>query len=189
MLIDTAIDYIISASLPVLEVCDSLPQWCVLHTRSHCEQLVHDQLVAKGFQLFLPKVEMWSRQAGIRKVIHTPLFPGYLFLHHRMEKCSYIEVRKARGLVNILRERGDKLAVIPDAEIDSIRTVVQSQLPVLPHPYLREGQKVRIVHGPLAGTEGILLQTKTDKGLLILSVNLLQRSIAVKVDCTAVEAV
>jgi len=189
MLVDTATDFTISPSLPVLEVCDSLPKWCVLYTRSHCEQLVHDQLVAKGFQLFLPKVEMWSRQAGIRKVVHTPLFPGYLFLHHRMEKCSYVEVRKARGLVNILRERGDTLAVIPDAEIDSIRTVVQSQLPVLPHPYLREGQKVRIVYGPLTGTEGILLQTKMDKGLLILSVNLLQRSIAIKVDCTAVEVV
>ena len=134
MLVDTAIDFTISPSLPVPEVCDSLPQWCVLNTRSHFEQLVYDQLVAKGFHLFLPKVEMWSRQAGIRKVVHTPLFPGYLFLHHRMKKCSYIEVRKARGLVNVLRERGDKLAVIPDAEIDSIRTVVQSQLPVLPHP-------------------------------------------------------
>jgi transcription antitermination factor NusG len=105
-----------------------------------------------------------------------------------MEKCSYIEIRKARGLVNILRERWDKLAVVPDTEVDAIQSVVQSQVPVLPHPYLREGQKVRIVHGPLAGTEGILLQTNVDKGLLILSVNLLQRSIAVKVDCTAVEA-
>jgi len=131
---------------------------------------------------------MWSRRAGTRKVARTPLFPGYLFLHHTMEKCGYIEVRKARGLVSVLKERWDKLAIVPDTEIDSIRSVVQSQLPVLPHPYLREGQKVRIVHGPLAGTEGILLQTKTDKGLLILSVHLLQRSIAIKVDCTAVEA-
>src|SRR5215204_4498461 len=188
MLTGTATDFTISPSHPILEMRDSLPQWCVLYTRSHCEQLVYDQLVAKGFQLFLPKIEMWSRQVGIRRIVHTPLFPGYLFLHHTMEKCSYIEVRKARGLVNVLRERGDKLAVIPDAEIDSIRTVVQSQLPVLPHPYLRVGQKVRIVHGPLAGTEGILLQTESDKGLLILSVNLLQRSIVVKVDCTAVEA-
>jgi transcription termination/antitermination protein NusG len=188
MLTGTAIDFTISPSHPILEIRDSLPQWCVLYTRSHCEQLVHDQLVAKGFQLFLPKVEMWSRQAGIQKIVHTPLFPGYLFLHNRMEKRGYIEVRKARGLINVLRERGDKLAVIPDAEIDSIRTVVRSQVPVLVHPYLREGQKVRIIHGPLAGTEGILLQTESDKGLLILSVNLLQRSIAVKVDCTAVEA-
>ena len=105
-----------------------------------------------------------------------------------MGKCSYIEVRKARGLVNIVREGWDKLAVVPDPEIDAIQSVVQSQVPVLPHPYLREGQKVRIIHGPLTGTEGILLQTNTEKGLLILSVNLLQRSIAVKVDCTAVEA-
>ena len=188
MLTGTAIDFTISPSYPIHEVCNPAPQWHILYTRSHCEQLVHDQLVAKGFQLFLPKVEMWSRRAGTRRIARTPLFPGYLFLHHTMEKCSYIEVRKARGLVNILRERWDKLAVVPDTEIDSLQSVVQSQLPVLPQPYLREGQKVRIVHGPLAGTEGILLQTKTDKGLLILSVNLLQRSIAVKVDCTAVEA-
>jgi transcription termination/antitermination protein NusG len=188
MLTDTAIDRTISSSDPVYEICNSSPQWHVLYTRSHCEQLVHDQLVAKGFQLFLPKVEMWSRRRGARQIARMPLFPGYLFLYHTMEKCSYIEICKARGVVNILRERGDKLAVIPDAEIDSIQTVVRSELPVLPHPFLREGQKVRIVHGPLTGTEGILLQTKMDKGLLILSVNLLQRSIAIKIDCTAVEA-
>ncbi len=188
MLTNTAIDYTISPADPVSEVGNSFPRWHVLNTRSNCEQLVHDQLAAKGFRLFLPKVEMWSRRAGVKRVARTPLFPGYLFLHNAMGKCSYIEVRKARGLVNIVREGGDKLAVVPDPEIDAIQSVVQSQVPVLPHPYLREGQKVRIIHGPLTGTEGILLQTNTEKGLLILSVNLLQRSIAVKVDCTAVEA-
>jgi transcription termination/antitermination protein NusG len=188
MLADAATGYTASPSDPVSEFSNSSPRWHVLYTRSHCEQLVYDQLAAKGFRLFLPKVEMWSKKAGIKRIARTPLFPGYLFLHNTMGKCSYIEVRKARGLVNIVREGWDKLAVVPDPEIDAIQSIVQSQVPVLPHPYLREGQKVRIIHGPLTGTEGILLQTNTEKGLLILSVNLLQRSIAVKVDCTAVES-
>jgi transcription antitermination factor NusG len=65
---------------------------------------------------------------------------------------------------------------------------LQAELPVVAHPYLREGQRVRITQGPLAGVEGILLQTKLQKGLLVLSIDLLQRSVAVEVDCTAVVA-
>jgi len=134
-------------------------------------------------------IEKWSRRGGTQKVVRTPLFSGYLFLYHAIDKYSYIEVRKARGLVNILREEGSQLAVVPDAEIDSIRSVVQSKVPILSHPYLREGQKVRITYGALGGTEGILLKTNVDKGFLVLSVNILQRSLAVEIDCTAVEAV
>ena len=163
--------------------------WYVLHTHSRCEQLVYEQLVAKGFQLFLPTVEMWSRRARLQRVTRVPLFAGYLFLNHLMDKYSYVEVRKARGLVNILSESAGQLAVVPDSEINSIRSVILNKHPILAHPYLREGQKVRITSGVLAGVEGILLRTNIDKGLLILLVNLLQRGLAVEVDYTAVETV
>jgi transcription antitermination factor NusG len=116
------------------------------------------------------------------------MFPGYLFLRHAMDKLSYIDVRKARGLVRILGERWDRLSIIPDAEIDAIQTTLHASLPVIPHPYLREGQRVRITQGPLRGVEGILVQTKPAKGLLLLSVDLLQRSIAVEIDCSVVTA-
>jgi transcription antitermination factor NusG len=105
-----------------------------------------------------------------------------------MDKYSYVEIRKARGLVNILKEREDRLAVVPDTEIESVRAVVRSQTPILPYPYLCEGQKVRIVQGPLVNVEGVLIQTKPDKGLLVISIDLLQRSIAIEVDCTIVES-
>ena len=75
------------------------------------------------------------------------------------------------------------MAVIPDAEINAIRQVVEAKMPVLPHPFLRTGQLVRITRGPLAGVEGILSHSKPDKGLLVLSIELFQRSIAVEVDC------
>ncbi|MBI4526143.1 MAG: UpxY family transcription antiterminator [Deltaproteobacteria bacterium] len=161
-------------------------QWYALWTRSHCENLVCDQLAAKGFRPFLPIMSVWSRRGGLRQLSQVPLFPGYLFLRHAMDKSSYIEVRKSRGLVAILGERWDRLAVIPDEQIEAIRKVLRAQLPAVSHPYLREGQRVRIARGPLKDVEGILVRIKSDKGLLVVSIELLKRSIAVEVDCTLV---
>ena len=163
-------------------------QWYALWTRSHYEQLVHDQLVAWGFRPFLPTIAVWSRRDGIRRLIAVPMFSGYLFLNHAMDKASYVEIIKARGLVNILGERWDRLAVLPDAEIKAIQGAVAARLPIFPHPYLRDGQRVRITQGPLADVEGILVRAKPSKGLLVLSVELLRRSVAVEVDCTLVAA-
>jgi len=146
--------------------------------------MVCDQLAAKGFHAFLPKIEAWSRRGGVRHHIPVPMFPGYLFLHHAMELNSYIEVLKTRELVRVLGDGRDRLAVVPDAEIEAIQKVVQAHLPALPYPYLREGQRVRITEGPLTGVEGILVHTKPNKGLLVLSIELFQRSVAVEVDCT-----
>ena len=163
-------------------------EWYALYTHSHCEQLVHDQLRGKGFSVFLPKLDVWSQRSGKRYLARIPMFPSYLFLHHVMEKMSYIEICKARGLVRILGERWDCLGIIPNHEIEAIQTVLHGRLPVLPHPYLQEGQRVRITQGPLTGTEGIFIQSKPNKGLIVLSVDLLQRSVAVEIDCSVVTA-
>lgn len=163
-----------------------IPQWFAAWTRSHCEQLVHDQLTAKRFHAFLPTIKTWSRRAGIRHLVPVPMFPGYVFIRHQMDKSSHVEVLKTRGLVRILGERWDRLAPIADDEIEAIERIVSAELPVLPHPYLREGQRVRITDGPLAGVEGMLMRSKPTKGLLIVSVDLLQRSVAVEMDCTRV---
>ena len=164
--------------------------WYAMWTNSHCEQLVHDQLLAKGFDPFLPRVEIWSRRGGERRVISAPLFPGYLFLRQpAITKASHIDVCKSRGLVRVLGERWDRLEVVPDGEIGGIRTVLDARVPVMPHPYLRDGERVRILRGPLADVEGILVRTKPNKGLVVLRVALLRRSVAVEVDCTLVTRV
>jgi len=162
--------------------------WRVLWTRSNCEQLVHDQLAVKGYDLFLPTVDVWARRGGVRRRERAPLFSGYLFLRHAVDKASYLEVCKARGLVRVLGERWDQLEVVPDAEIGAIQKLVTSELPVFPYPYLREGQRVRITRGPLTNVEGILVRGNPKKGLLVVSVDLLQRSVAVHLDCTQLEA-
>lgn len=162
------------------------PKWYSLWTRSHCEQHVHDQLVARGFRPFLPKIDAWSTRGSVRHLIQVPMFPGYIFLRHTMDKASYVKVLEARGLVRILGERWDRLDAVPDAEIEAIQRILTARVPVLPYPFLREGQRVRITRGPLADVEGILVKSKPKKGLLILSVELLQRSVALEIDCTLV---
>jgi transcription antitermination factor NusG len=116
------------------------------------------------------------------------MFPGYLFLHHAIDKASYLAVCQATGLVRVLGERWDQLAVVPDGEIEAIQRVLRARLAVLPHPYLRHGQRVRITAGPLVDVEGILVRSKPNRGLLVVSIDMLQRSVAVEVDCTLVEA-
>src|SRR6267142_1434662 len=88
------------------------PQWYALWTHSNCEQLVHDQLAPKGFNVFLPRVRAWSRQGAKRKLVPSPMFPGYLFVEHLMDKNGYVEIVKTRGLVRILGERWDRLSPI-----------------------------------------------------------------------------
>jgi len=107
----------------------SAPQWHVLWTRSNCEQVVHAQLRTKGYELFLPLVGAWNRRRGMRCWSTMPLFPGYLFLRHAMDKYSYLDVCKVRGLVRLLGVRWDRLAVVPDRQIESVRRVLQSDSP------------------------------------------------------------
>jgi transcription termination/antitermination protein NusG len=161
-------------------------QWFALWTQSHCEQLVCDQLRSKRFETFLPTLREWSRRAGVRRLIPVPMFPGYLFVHHAIEKRSYIDIMSTRGVVRILGERWDRLAAIDDAEIDAIQRLNRSDLALQPYPYLREGHRVRIIQGPLTGVEGLLVRTKANRELLVLSVNLLNRSVAVELDCADV---
>ncbi len=165
---------------------ESQPGWHVLWTQSHCEQLVHDQLAGRGFEAFLPKINVWSRRGGRRHLVRQPMFPGYLFLRHALDKDAYIEVRKARGLVTVLGRTWDRLAVVPESEIESVRALSGSDLPSMPFPYLKDGMRVRIASGPLSGLEGILERRKEEKGFLVLSVEVLCRSVAVEVDCTSV---
>lgn len=139
--------------------------------------------------MFLPTIRIWSRRGGRRHVISVPMFPGYLFLHHAIDKHSYVQILQARGVVRILGERWDRLVPVDDAEVAALQQLVTIDVPVLPHPYLREGHRVRIADGPLSGLEGVLLQVKPSKGLLVVSVELLQRSVAVEVDCTRVVSI
>lgn len=164
------------------------PQWYAIWTKSHSEQLVADQLLARGLDIFLPKITVWSRSGGVRHAIRIPMFSGYLFVNANVDKNVYLDVIKARGVVRMLGDRWDSLSPISQPEIEALQQVVSSGLAVTPHSYLDEGQRVRITAGPLKGVDGILVENKSEKGILVLSVELLRRSVAVQIDCTWVAA-
>ena len=164
------------------------PQWYAIWTRSHFEQIVSDQLAARGFDLFLPKATAWTRRSDGPRAVDVPLFPGYLFVHHALDKYSHVEILKTRGVVRVLGHPPDHVTPVDEDQIAAIRQVVDAGLPIFPYKLPAAGDRVRIVAGPLAGVHGVFLRERRDKGLLIVSVNLLQRSVAVEIDCTNVEA-
>jgi len=91
------------------------PAWYAVWTQSHFEQSVSQQLSAKGFDAFLPEMNVWSKRNGDQHLIKVPMFPGYLFVRDEMDKNSYIEILKARGVVRILEDGWTRLTPVPDA--------------------------------------------------------------------------
>jgi len=167
---------------------DDLPLWYCLHTRSRHEEVVFQRLEEKKISSFLPKLEVWSRRKDRRKKIQKALFPGYVFVHEVMDPYHRLEILKTPGVVKILgNERGP--VAVPDIQIESIQKILGGKSAVSPFPYLKEGQIVRVVEGPLKGCEGFLLKIKEGREKLVISVDLLQRSVAVEIDGASVEPV
>ena len=160
--------------------------WYAVWTRSHCEQLVAQQLATRGFDAFLPETQTWSRRSGVPHLIRVPMFPGYLFVSSPMDKQRHVDVLGVRGVVRVLGEDGHRPTPIPDTQVDAIRRLVESNVAVLPHAHLTTGDRVRVVDGPLSGVEGIYLLDRAARGRLVLSIDLLGRSVAVEVDGHAV---
>ncbi len=170
------------------ELISVIPLWYCIHTRSRHEDVVYQRLTDKLIETFLPRLEVWSRRKDRKKKIQKALFPGYIFVHNALEAHDRLEILKTPGVVRVLgNERGP--VAVPDSQIESIQTVLNGKSAVTPFPYLREGQMVRVVYGPLKGSEGYLLKIKEGKEKLIISVDLLQRSVAVEIDGASVEPV
>ncbi len=98
------------------------------------------------------------------------MFPGYLFIHHGMEKKSYIEILNARGVVRVLEGGWNRLTPIADGEMEGIQRVVKAGVPVSPHLYFNQGDRVRVLDGPLTGLEGIFVRDKPNKRRLVVSI-------------------
>ncbi len=158
--------------------------WYAVWTRSRHEQTVHDQLVQKGYETFLPTVVRWSRWKDRKKKIDWPLFPGYCFV--RFDGRERLPIVTCSGVVKIVGFEG-QLATIPDEEIEGIRRLISSSLPYDPCPLIAEGSMVEVVHGPLKGVTGRLVR-KGAQARLILAVNLIGQGVSAEVDAADVKA-
>lgn len=171
------------------EADSTLPAWYAVWTRSNCEQLVTDQLIDRGVAVFLPKATVWSDRGRIKRRVTVPLFPGYVFVHHALTRAAHVDVLKARGVVRVLGDSGDRVTPVPDHEVGRLQRLVDAELPIFPYIGLNGGDPVRITAGPLAGLQGTFVRGRPDKGLFVVSVTLLQRHVAVEVDCVHVRRI
>src|SRR5579864_3357935 len=159
--------------------------WFALQVRMRHEVFVTDHLKGKGYEWFLPLYKSRKRWSDRVKESDLPLFPGYLFC--RCNPQDRLPILKTPGVTQIVGYNHVPVAV-DEKEIEAIRTLVASGMPNFPCAYLEIGSRVRIEGGALRGIEGILIELK-GKRRLVLSVTLLQRSVAVEIDSDAVSAV
>ena len=170
----------------LFDVANPEEAWHVLWTRSNFEKIVFGQLQQKDYDVFLPMIgQRLNRSKGL-PMVKVPMFKGYLFVRHAIDKKAYLDISNTKGLVNILGTRWDCLARVPDHEIQAIRQLADSGKTVSPYPYLKAGIRVKIIRGPMQNAQGILVRSELVKGIFVVSVNLLQRSLSIKVDCSDV---
>jgi transcription antitermination factor NusG len=162
----------------------SLP-WYAIYTRHQHEKVISQILTAKGLEVFLPLYNSTRRWKDRTVHLALPLFPCYLFLRGMEERR--LDVVTTPGIVSVLSVNGEP-AVIPESEIEAVRKAIEWGNRVEPHPFLRVGDRVRVISGPLQGLEGILVRKK-NLCRLVLSVELLERSASVEVDVSSVERV
>ena len=162
--------------------------WYAIYTRSRHEKRVYERLSEKKIEAFLPLIEQWSRRKDRRKRIQVPLFPGYLFVQSPMDQYAYYEILKTESVVRILCSGGIPTP-IPDRQINNVQILMKNRIAVTPCQYLKEGERVRVAHGPLVGIEGILIKLKPDKNRLVLSIDLIKESVSVELDELDVEPI
>ena len=154
------------------------PRWYAVQVRSRHEDVVARHLRVRGLEAFLPLYRERHRWSDRFEEVDLPLFPGYVFC--QFNPLNRLPVLTVPGVVQIVGA-GKNLVPIEDSEIAAIQAAVKSGLSTKPSPFIQIGQRVRIDNGPLCGIEGILLGFRGHRRL-VLSITLLQRSVAVEIN-------
>jgi transcription antitermination factor NusG len=161
--------------------------WYAVLTRSRQEKTAAAMLESQSITHFLPLLKEDRRWSDRNKTISVPLFPGYVFVQIVRSSTVQLRVLKVPGIIDFVSNREGPLA-IPEGDIKSVRALVSNGVGCSPHPFLRVGERVRVVRGVLAGIEGNLSR-RGAQSKLVISVEMLQRSVSVNVDESDVEAV
>jgi len=158
-------------------------RWYAAYTCANHEKRVREQLEQRSIESYLPVYKTVRRWKDRQMRMQLPLFPGYVFV--RMALVDRLRVLQVPSVARLVGFNGH-LAALPDAEIEGLKNGLASGVRAEPHPFLTDGRRVRIKAGPLEGREGILLRRKGNLRV-VLSIELIQRSIVVDVDVADVQ--
>ena len=158
-------------------------RWFAAYTSPRHEKQVSRQMARRGIQNFLPLYKSIRRWKDRRKELELPIFPGYLFV--RMALRERVTVLQVPGVVQLVSFQG-RPTPLPDSEIEMLQRQLEQNGRLQPHPFLTVGRRVRVTNGPMTGMEGILARKK-DTLRVVLSIELIQRAVAVEVDLADIE--
>ncbi len=161
--------------------------WYALHTRPRHEKLIVQRLADRGVETYLPLVTEVHRWSDRKKKVELPLFSCYVFAKFLPKRTERLNVLRVSGVLGLIGSGGEGTP-IPGEQIDSVRALVDGDVPWSSHPFLKIGQRVRIRGGALEGLEGILV-ARNGSQTLVISIDAIQRSLAVRVEGYQVEAI
>jgi transcription antitermination factor NusG len=159
-------------------------RWYALHTRARHERVVESRLREHGMETYLPVLQEVHRWSDRKKKVEVPLFSCYVFIRCALAPADRTVVYQIDSVLGFVGTRGTAFP-IPDEQIESVRNVL-CHAACRSHPFLKVGQRVRVRGGALDGIEGVFLSENGDHSLVI-SIDAIQRSIAVRVDGYDVE--
>src|SRR6516162_4006165 len=157
---------------------DTGTKWYAAYTSAHHEKRVAEQLERRSVESFLPLYESVRRWKDRRVRLQMPLFPGYVFV--RMSSRDRLKVLQVPGVAHLVGF-GGQLAPVPEEDIQAIRACLAGPHRAQPHRYLKRGQRVQVLNGPLIGFAGLVVRQRNSTRFVI-SFELLQRSVAVEID-------
>ena len=161
--------------------------WYALYVKSRHEFVTERELIRKGINTFLPSVKRLRHWKDRKKFVDFPLFPGYLFVYINAKPEEYVNVLRTRGAVHLVSTEIGCPTPVPTKEIDSLKLIIASGQKMDIHPHLKEGTIGRIKRGPLKGATGII-RNEADQYTFMVSIDILGRSIGVKICADDIES-
>lgn len=164
---------------------ESMPFWFAVQTKPRHEKKVNSELLEKGIHSFLPLHRERRRWSDRYRWVELPLFSQYLFARVPISAESRAKVLQTTGVVQFVGAPG-RGTPVPDEQIGTLQAIAARRIPMTPHEFLRVGERVRIRGGALDGIEGILSAIHNDRSLVV-SVDLIQKSVAIRINEFEVE--
>jgi transcription antitermination factor NusG len=162
--------------------------WYALYVKSKHEFVVSNELRQKSIETFLPAMTMQRQWKDRKKLVDVPLFPGYVFVSIAPEAEEFLRVIKTRGTVKFISLEPGHPTPVATEEIESLKRILASGHPAEIYPHLQEGMPVRVTRGVFQGALGILKQKHHEQHVFIVNIEVLGRSVAVKMFAEDIEA-
>jgi len=183
----TRVEWAAEPSVPFIESTAEEARWYAIQTRCRFEQKAATQLQNKGIETFLPLVKEIHRWSDRRQTVQVPLFPGYGFVRLTDSPASRLRILQTVGVTGFVMFNGFPVPV-PEQQLEDVRLLLAHEIACKAYPFLKAGQRVRIRGGYLDGLEGILVSENKDHSLVV-SIEAIQRSMAIRIDGFDVEAI